>query len=928
MGATFPISFRNGPLRAHRRKILFEREKSLLPSLQIYAEYRRKIEELTAEKNKLYEVFGHEYVSGDTVAFRYATLRNKILAMDYNIKKEKKEILRLRNEDPEKEPSTSILLKKARETRNELREAKQKLEEEFVALQPRYLELQEEYEKVSRELRRFTNLYNDKEGTVERREFVMRCPAEECRGFLSTSYKCGTCEGWTCVDCHVPLGKDKHAEHTCNADDILSAKAIKDETKPCPKCGTRIFKIDGCFAKNTPILMWNGTTKQSQDIIVGDLLIGDDGKPRTVEGICSGEDDMYRIDQNDGMTYTVNSHHKLVLKFSGHKQIYWSQNAWKIKWLTQDFIVKVKKFSTSETTSKEEAFNQAETFKESLEQNDIFEIMVKDYITLLDSTKKHLMGFKSQEIEWPEQDVKLDPYMLGLYLGDGVNNGIDFAACAEKDPEIIQYLLNWCKEHNSELVHDNAYKFRIRRRGVERGRYAIERGATSKTCKGCSEKVCKQCDLPEKPYDTIVEKCDKRNQLKEALDYYNQIRNKHIPDEFLYNSRKNRLLLLAGIIDTDGYLGNEGKRAVIPQANHTLLNQIEVLARSLGFITHIDVLKKKNISFAGSVPKDYPDQLRLSISGTLLSDIPTLVSRKKCINSTPNKDMLRTSIKVSHVGRGAYYGWNISGNKRFLLKDTTVVRNCDQIWCVVETCHTAFSWKTGTVVTGVIHNPHYYEWLRRKEGGEIPREAGDIPCGGMPTTWQMVAAIRNIEMPNDIAMILLENFRNLQDLIEGRMRDYPSRLPQLANKENDVDYLLNEITEDVWQHRLERTESKFLKKKEIGQILQTLATAGSDMMNRIYDRAIQAFESGIEAEELFVEWVLNAALPELEQLRVFGNDSLLALARRDRMAVPQFDCGWAWKSLRAIYSSKSAHSFASTAATETQTETEIVQDVS
>ena len=33
---------------------------------------------------------------------------------------------------------------------------------------------------------------------------------------------------------------------------------------------------------------------------------------------------------------------------------------------------------------------------------------------------------------------------------------------------------------------------------------------------------------------------------------------------------------------------------------------------------------------------------------------------------------------------------------------------CDQMWCTE--CHTAFSWRTGLVVTGVVHNPHFYAW--------------------------------------------------------------------------------------------------------------------------------------------------------------------------------------------------------------------------
>lgn len=52
------------------------------------------------------------------------------------------------------------------------------------------------------------------------------------------------------------------------------------------------------------------------------------------------------------------------------------------------------------------------------------------------------------------------------------------------------------------------------------------------------------------------------------------------------------------------------------------------------------------------------------------------------------------------------------------------VDGCDQMFCIK--CKTAFSWKTGKIETGIMHNPHYFEWMRNR--GPLPRQPGDNPC--------------------------------------------------------------------------------------------------------------------------------------------------------------------------------------------------------
>ncbi len=82
--------------------------------------------------------------------------------------------------------------------------------------------------------------------STERRKFIMPCPASDCKGFLSGNYKCGLCHRYTCPECFELKGLTKDCDHVCSETNLKSAELIKKETKACPQCGVRIFKISGC----------------------------------------------------------------------------------------------------------------------------------------------------------------------------------------------------------------------------------------------------------------------------------------------------------------------------------------------------------------------------------------------------------------------------------------------------------------------------------------------------------------------------------------------------------------------------------------------------------------------------------------------------------------------------------------------------------
>lgn len=118
------------------------------------------------------------------------------------------------------------------------------LDHQIFELRNQIMELNRQKQAIDREVH-LIKTGKEKE-VVERKKFIMPCPVEDCRGFLSSAYKCEVCKLHSCPRCLVVLGENKDQEHVCNEDAVKTADYIKKTTKPCPKCGERISKINGC----------------------------------------------------------------------------------------------------------------------------------------------------------------------------------------------------------------------------------------------------------------------------------------------------------------------------------------------------------------------------------------------------------------------------------------------------------------------------------------------------------------------------------------------------------------------------------------------------------------------------------------------------------------------------------------------------------
>lgn len=77
---------------------------------------------------------------------------------------------------------------------------------------------------------------------VQIKKYLFKCPTENCSGLLEDNYTCKLCKKTFCSKCLSELNEN----HQCKKEDVESLGEIKKSTRPCPKCGARIFRSEGC----------------------------------------------------------------------------------------------------------------------------------------------------------------------------------------------------------------------------------------------------------------------------------------------------------------------------------------------------------------------------------------------------------------------------------------------------------------------------------------------------------------------------------------------------------------------------------------------------------------------------------------------------------------------------------------------------------
>jgi superfamily II DNA or RNA helicase/intein/homing endonuclease len=357
----------------------------------------------------------------------------------------------------------------------------------------------------------------------------------------------------------------------------------------------------GCHAKGTHVIMFDGTTKLVEDVSVGDILMGDDNSPRVVLRLARGSEMMYKIIPKSGEPFIVNENHILALR----------------------------------------ATNEGKKWKSSYNGSEFECVSVKDFL-LKTKYYKHIMKlYRVDGVDLPKQQLPLDPYFLGVMLGDGSMK--TNLALTSADSEVVDYLYKYIDKFG-------CYIYINRKKNSAASTYCIGYKRASKKVQNPITKTIREIGL-----------------------WGRDSSNKFVPEIYKKSSREDRLQLLAGLIDTDGSL-SRGLTFDYISKSKLLSEDVQYIARSVGLCANIRPCEKRDQNGRGGT------YYRVTITGDV-NIVPVKIKRKKGLPRRQKKNPFKTGFSIEKIGVGNFYGFELDGNHLYLTSDFIVHHNTGKSLC-------------------------------------------------------------------------------------------------------------------------------------------------------------------------------------------------------------------------------------------------------
>ncbi len=349
----------------------------------------------------------------------------------------------------------------------------------------------------------------------------------------------------------------------------------------------------GCHAKGTNVIMYDGSAKRVEDVLVGDVLMGPDNTPRIVQRLYSGVESMFKITPKRGKSFIINENHILHLKFTGGSKS-----------------------------------------KNRCGGNEYIDISVKDYLNETKTFKhetKLLYNDRIIDFNTQNDDIGLlDPYFIGLYLGDGHTYHTQITTM---DDEIVSHSKTVASRYNLQLKEECGSGL-----------------AKTYTFHGCKGKR-----------NPIGEDFEKLGLYFINNDKRTSCDNKFIPDVIKYGSYEYRTQCIAGLIDSDGSLGKKSFDFCV--SSNRLATDMAFMCRSLGLYVY------ESTKYINGV-----EYYRCSISGDT-SIIPTRLLRKQSTGCRTDRGCNVRGFSIECVGDDSFYGFELDNDHLYFTDDFCVHHN-------------------------------------------------------------------------------------------------------------------------------------------------------------------------------------------------------------------------------------------------------------